>query len=96
MNLNEEKLKGWNERMRIAAYLCLHLLSTGGLGHQAYVDALPPPADLSSPLFFSPSELELLSGTNLYPAVVDRRREWEAEYEIVKRTLEESALEWSV
>ena len=42
---------------------------------------LPSPDKLRTPLHFTQAELDLFKGTNLYGATLDRRREWEAEWE---------------
>ena len=44
------------------------------LKHQAYIDTLP--ADLLTPLFFTGPEFELLLGTNLYNATIERKANW--------------------
>lgn len=49
--------------------------------HAPYLDTLPSPDLLRTPLHFSTGELDALKGTNLYGATIDRRREWEAEWE---------------
>lgn len=42
---------------------------------------LPDPSRLRTSLHFTESELDRLRGTNLYGATIDRRNEWEAEWE---------------
>ena len=49
--------------------------------HSPYLDTLPSPDRLRTPLHFSTEELDALKGTNLYGATIDRRRVWEAEWE---------------
>lgn len=49
--------------------------------HSPYLDTLPSPDLLRTPLHFSTEELDALKGTNLYGATIDRRRAWEAEWE---------------
>ncbi|WVR05731.1 hypothetical protein IAU60_002756 [Kwoniella sp. DSM 27419] len=92
----------WNERMRIGAYLGLHWVYTdsqqpewpSALRHRTYLESLPKPADLTTPLYFSEPELELLSGTNLLGAVEDRKREWKAESDVVRAVLGDEGLTW--
>jgi hypothetical protein len=38
--------------------------------------------------------MSLLEGTNLYGATQDRRKQWKAEYEVVKKTIEEDGMTW--
>ncbi len=49
--------------------------------HSPYLDTLPSPDRLRTPLHFSTEELDALKGTNLYGASLDRGRVWEAEWE---------------
>ncbi|WVF70755.1 hypothetical protein IAT40_005549 [Kwoniella sp. CBS 6097] len=92
----------WNERMRIGAYLELHwvykeksdALWPSTLAHKVYLDSLPSPSDLTTPLYFNDSELELLKGSNLLGAVEDRKREWKAESDAVRAVLKEDELTW--
>jgi hypothetical protein len=64
------------------------------LAHWPYIDALPPRESLTTPLFFSDEELRLLTGTNLFPAVAQRRQEWQAESEAVRSVIGEDGLTW--
>lgn len=65
------------------------------LRHEAYVGALPPAAELRTPLWWTGAERALLRGTNLLGGVLDREAEWRAEWEAVKRDLEGlEALSW--
>lgn len=43
---------------------------------------LPTPAKLLTPLYFTEAELSLLEGSNLYPATLKRRQEWQAEWSL--------------
>ncbi|ORY30006.1 hypothetical protein BCR39DRAFT_530565 [Naematelia encephala] len=99
--LDDSELQGWNERMRICGYLGLHLTRAASgvdlpssLRHLPYINALPPCSELLTPLFYSPAELELLAGTNLYGAVHDREQELRAEYEQVQSKLRGDAPSW--
>ena len=48
--------------------------------HALYINTLPPPASLRTPLHFTKEELEAFRGTNLHGAALDRRTTWEAEW----------------
>ncbi|KAG8721051.1 hypothetical protein FRC08_016171 [Ceratobasidium sp. 394] len=41
---------------------------------------LPPPSKLLTPLYFNKDELDMLKGSNLYPATLQRRHEWQTEW----------------
>lgn len=78
-----------NDREAVCAYLVLHSAACRMkieavkqpdeinkiLRHQEYIDTLP--TSLTTPLFFSEQELELLRGTNLYAATVERKQQWQ-------------------
>ncbi|KAH9002447.1 hypothetical protein EDB86DRAFT_3125909 [Lactarius hatsudake] len=80
-------LERWNERQLIIVYICFHWIaktdisSYGTLIHSPYINTLPSPDRLRTPLHFSTEELDVLKGTNLYGATIDRHRAWEAEWE---------------
>ncbi|OCF32850.1 cytoplasmic protein [Kwoniella heveanensis BCC8398] len=93
----------WNERMRIGAYLGLHWVHADvksdapwppALKHKIYLESLPSPPDLTTPMYFTDSELNLLQGSNLLGAVEYRKREWKAEQEAVWSVLKEDGLTW--
>ncbi|KAL1410964.1 hypothetical protein Q8F55_001907 [Vanrija albida] len=88
----------WNERMLAAAYIGLHWVheaeAPAALAHYPYVRALPPPAELTTPLYFSEDERALLAGTNLAGAVADREREWGEESAALRSVLKEDGLTW--
>lgn len=94
--------KPWNERMRIGAYLGFHWIYQErpetewprSLVHKTYLASLPPASNLSTPLYFTESELQLLSGSNLLGAVEDRRKEWSAESAALRSVLKEDGLTW--
>ena len=48
--------------------------------HRHYLDTLPKSESLRTPLHFTPSELELFKGSNIYGAALDREREWKTEW----------------
>lgn len=64
------------------------------LSHGPYIAALPPPAELTTPLYFTPAERALLQSTNLAGAVAEREAEWTAESEAVRSMLKEEGLTW--
>lgn len=78
------------EHQLMCLYLMLHDLALAGvelpesmnnnLTHLEYVKTLPRPEQMQTALWFSDSEFELLNGSNLYPAVLDRRQDWKAKY----------------
>ncbi|KAG8894277.1 hypothetical protein FRC00_009207 [Tulasnella sp. 408] len=69
--------------MFICSYIVAHWLardsgsleSARELRHFPYLETLPPLQLLSTSLTFSDAEMELLKGTNLYGATIDRRNE---------------------
>ncbi|KAF7980389.1 hypothetical protein HWV62_38184 [Athelia sp. TMB] len=83
----------WNDRQLICAYICLHWALSSDLpqvlAHRPYLDILPGEAQLRTPLYFTPDEMEAFKGTNLYGIAVDSRRaEWQAECEQCQRDIE--------
>ena len=54
------------------------------LSHRPYVDILPSVEKLRTSLHFTPQELELFRGTNLYGATIDRQKAWEEEWEMCR------------
>ncbi|OJT10951.1 Ribosomal lysine N-methyltransferase set10 [Trametes pubescens] len=76
-------LDSFSERQLVCTYLCLHWIADRSrtvLRHGPYLDTLPSPERLMTPLHFTPNELEAFKGSNLYGATLDRRRDWEAEW----------------
>ncbi|KAG9051267.1 hypothetical protein FS837_009533 [Tulasnella sp. UAMH 9824] len=79
----EQSTQSWTERMFICSYIVTHWLardsglleSAPELRHFPYLETLPPLQLLSTSLTFSNAEMELLKGTNLYGATIDRRNE---------------------
>jgi hypothetical protein len=59
-----------------------------------YIDTLPEPASLLTPLHFTSAELNLLKGTNMYGACHDRQKEWEHEWRQVRDTFVEVDRRW--
>jgi len=94
-------LASWSERQLISTYLSFHWIigdgqsSKGVLAHFPYVKSLPAQEKLRTPLHFTATELELLKGSNLYGATLDRRREWEAEFEECRGVISTVDREWA-
>lgn len=98
----------WTDHELMVTYLASHLspastnLHAISAPHEPYLASLPRPADMSTPLYFSTGERELLRGTNLYGAVKDRETMWKEELEGVRSKLsvtgtedeDASALSW--
>ncbi|KAF9652445.1 SET domain-containing protein, partial [Thelephora ganbajun] len=69
----------WTERQLICTYVCLHWAFEASpdlpesLAHLPYLEILPKPEQLRTPLHFSEKELELFRGSHLYGATIDRR-----------------------
>ncbi|KAF7352490.1 SET domain-containing protein [Mycena venus] len=95
------RLTSWSERQLISTYLSFHWIigdgesSKGVLAHFPYVKSLPARDQLRTPLHFTEAELELLKGSNLYGATLDRRREWEAEFEECRGVISAVDREWA-
>lgn len=51
------------------------------LKHIEYAKTLPRKEQMQTAMWFTDAEFELLNGSNLYPAVLDRRKEWKAKHE---------------
>jgi hypothetical protein len=79
-------LQSWSERQLICTYICLHWIFPDSspipdvLRHLPYLQSLPPPDALLTPLQFTPSELEAFRGTNIYGATRDRQESWNVEW----------------
>ncbi|GAA5935662.1 SET domain-containing protein [Sporobolomyces koalae] len=76
----------------LCLYLVLHLLPVEALAavakldlqHEPYVSKLPSHDDMRTTLYFSPAERDLLRGSNLHGATLDRERAWKEEFDEVK------------
>ncbi|KAG8726327.1 hypothetical protein FRC12_023496, partial [Ceratobasidium sp. 428] len=74
-------IEGWNERQLVCVYIALHFIWTKAKGrHQPYLNMLPPPSKLLTPLYFNQDELGMLEGSNLHPATLRRLQEWQTEW----------------
>ncbi|KIJ07596.1 hypothetical protein PAXINDRAFT_164574 [Paxillus involutus ATCC 200175] len=79
-------LDTWSERQLICSYICFHHLFSEPslprvLRHLPYIRCLPAAEKLLTPLHFSKQELQMLKGTNIYGATLDRERDWRVEWE---------------
>ncbi|KAA1473478.1 SET domain-containing protein [Dentipellis sp. KUC8613] len=92
-------LGGWSERQLICAYIVFHWIidtqSHPAFMHTPYLDTLPSPDQLRTPLHFTPAELETLKGTNLYGATLERRANWEAEWKQCQEGIANADHEWA-
>ncbi|KAJ7639117.1 SET domain protein [Roridomyces roridus] len=89
-------LQSWSPRQLISSYLCFHwiIADNSSLKHGPYVDSLPSRDKLRTPLHFTPKELELFKGSNLYGATLDRERDWRVEYEQCHAAIANVNEEW--
>ncbi|KAF8663378.1 hypothetical protein AX16_000953 [Volvariella volvacea WC 439] len=55
------------------------------LAHYRYLATLPSRDKLRTPLYFTPEELQLFRGTNLFGAALDKEREWKDEWTQCRR-----------
>ncbi|KAI0351679.1 SET domain-containing protein [Trametes cingulata] len=88
-NASVAELGGLSERQLVCTYVCMHWIadpssSKDALRHGPYIDTLPSSDKLRTPLHFTSVELEAFRGSNLYGAALDRRRDWENEWEQCK------------
>lgn len=79
--------------MRVILSDCVSSGST--LKHGPYIQTLPAPEKLRTPLHFTPVELQGFQGSNLYGATLDRRREWEEEWQRCKAVVAAENALWS-
>ncbi|KAI0668916.1 hypothetical protein C8Q78DRAFT_954903, partial [Trametes maxima] len=94
-----DNLDDLSERELVCTYLCMHwivdpLQSTPSLRHGAYIDTLPSPERLRTPLHFSAVELAAFRASNLYGATGDRLREWQAEWEQCRAIVAIASQSW--
>jgi hypothetical protein len=68
------------------------------LKHGPYIESLPGPDQLLTPLHFTSQELDAFKGTNLYGATLDRERDWKKEWEqcstVIEQPLWKNAFTW--
>ncbi|KAK0206753.1 SET domain protein [Desarmillaria ectypa] len=97
--LPSENLSNWSERQCISSYLNFHQIIDEAsyipeLAHGPYVNTLPSREKLRTGLHFTPLELEMFRGTNLYGAIVDREKEWRREWEICRTVISNVDSRW--
>ncbi|OSD03733.1 SET domain-containing protein [Trametes coccinea BRFM310] len=94
------ELNELSERQLVCTYLCMHWIaessnSQGALQHGPYINTLPSPEKLRTPLHFTPAEVDAFRGSNLYGATLDRRRDWEVEWEQCKTVVNAANPSWA-
>ena len=65
------------------------------LVHATYIDTLPSWEQLRTPLHFTPSELHIFKGTNLYGATLDRDHLWRMEWTACKALVGRANADWA-
>ncbi|KAI1790900.1 SET domain-containing protein [Ganoderma leucocontextum] len=90
--------QGWNERQLECTYILLHWivtpLNSNVLRHDPYLRTLPSSDKLRTPLHFTDTELAAFRGSNLFGATLDRRRQWEAEWQQCKDAVASTNTSW--
>lgn len=64
--------------------------------HGPYVNMLPSREKLRTGLHFTPLELEMFRGTNMYGAIMDRETEWRREWEACRAVVSNVDTRWGV
>jgi len=93
----------WSERQWISTYISLHWILASEdnrvgkelLVHNTYLDTLPTWKQLRTPLHFTPSELDIFKGTNLYGAALDRDRLWRIEWTTCQTRIGRENADWA-
>ncbi|KAI0742636.1 SET domain-containing protein [Daedaleopsis nitida] len=85
LGAGKDAFAGWSERQLECTYVCMHWVADRDssrtlLKHGRYIDTLPAPEKLCTPLHFAPAELQAFQGSNLYGAALERRQAWEVEW----------------
>ncbi|TBU56180.1 SET domain-containing protein [Dichomitus squalens] len=95
--LNTEP-QNWSERQLKCTYIVLHSIvepiDPSILRHRPYLDTLPSPEQLRTPLHFTEAELSSFRGSNLFGATLDRKHEWETEWQQCKNTVSAAIAGW--
>ncbi|TFY66560.1 hypothetical protein EVG20_g4534 [Dentipellis fragilis] len=96
---DESILRGWSERQLICSYIVFHWIidtkSNPAFIHTPYLDTLPLPDQLRTPLHFTPAEIEALKGTNLHGATLERRLNWETEWKQCQEGIAKVNHDWA-
>ncbi|KAH9916275.1 SET domain-containing protein [Epithele typhae] len=87
---------GLSERQLACTYICMHWVAgpSDVLQHLPYLATLPSSDKLRTPLHFTEAELEAFKGSNLYGATLDRKREWQTEWEECRAIVAASNVKW--
>ncbi|TFK47247.1 SET domain-containing protein [Heliocybe sulcata] len=89
-------LRELSERELICTYICMHwVIGEQSLRHFPYLNTLPSPPKLRTPLHFTDNELQAFKGTNLYGATLDRKRQWEAEWQRCRDLIKPINEQWA-
>ncbi|PIL26079.1 hypothetical protein GSI_11833 [Ganoderma sinense ZZ0214-1] len=87
-----------NERQLECTYMVLHWivrpLNSDVLKHDPYLITLPSPDKLRTPLHFTDLELAAFRGSNLFGATLDRKRQWEAEWQQCREAVASANADW--
>ncbi|KAM5538834.1 hypothetical protein V8D89_007556 [Ganoderma adspersum] len=90
--------QSWNERQLECAYMVLHWvvspLDSDVLKHGPYLLTLPSPDKLRTPLHFTDIELASFRGSNLFGATLDRKEQWEGEWQQCKDAVSSANTAW--
>ena len=68
--------------------------SSDMLKHGPYLRTLPSPDKLRTPLHFTDPELASFRGSNLFGATLDRKGQWEGEWQQCKATVASANTAW--
>lgn len=77
---NQSKILSCSSVSHLAHLRSIDQNLTKYLRHGSYLATLPARDALRTPLHYSDEELELLRGTNIYSATIDRRTAWKSEW----------------
>ncbi|TCD65147.1 hypothetical protein EIP91_003040 [Steccherinum ochraceum] len=78
----KDPFAGWTEMQLMSTYIVIHWMDYEGgklpsnLQHLPYLDTLPEPSKLLTPLHFTPPERVHFRGSNIFGATTDRENAW--------------------
>lgn len=89
--LPDEYTVGLSDHAKMCLYLVLHDLALAGdedagklpLKHLEWAKLLPRIEQMRTAMWFNDAEHDLLRGSNLYPAIDERRAGWQDEHKAV-------------
>ncbi|KII86638.1 hypothetical protein PLICRDRAFT_55553 [Plicaturopsis crispa FD-325 SS-3] len=90
----------WSERQLVCTYLVLHWIIESDpsvsphLIHLPYLNTLPHPSKLRTPLHFTAAELGAFKGSNIYGATIDRQNEWKQEWQRCRDSIASANSRW--